>query len=58
MVDYATVFENGYVTIMKGTWKIRVMKVADIPITYGGKAVHNIMNCFTCCTGHLFVQEY
>ena len=41
---FATVFENGYVTIMKGNWKIRVAKVADIPITYGGKAIHNIMN--------------
>ena len=42
---YAAVFENGYVTIMKGTWKIRVIKVRDVPVTYGGKAVHNIMNC-------------
>lgn len=41
---FATVFENGYVTILKGTWKIRVSKVADIPITYGGRALHNIMN--------------
>lgn len=41
---YASVYENGYVTIMKGTWKIRVMKVTDIPITYGGRALHNIMN--------------
>lgn len=40
----ASVFEDGYVTIMKGTWKIRVQKVSDIPITYGGKALHNIMN--------------
>lgn len=40
----ATVFENGYITILKGTWKIRVQKVNDIPITYGGKAVQNIMN--------------
>ena len=40
----AAVSENGYVTIMKGNWKIRVEKIADIPITYGGKAVHNIMN--------------
>ena len=42
---YASVFENGYITIMKGTWKIRVIKVAEVPITYGGKALHNIMNC-------------
>lgn len=41
----ATVFENGYVSIMKGNWKIRVMAVKDIPITYEGKAVHNIQNC-------------
>jgi cyanophycin synthetase len=40
----AAVFENGYVSILKGTWKIRVHKVADIPLTYGGKAIHNIMN--------------
>lgn len=42
---YAAVFENGYITIMKGTWKIRVVKVSEVPVTYGGKAVHNIMNC-------------
>lgn len=41
---YAAVYENGYVSILKGTWKIRVHKVSDIPITYGGKAIHNIMN--------------
>ena len=40
----ATIFENGYVSIMKGTWKMRVIKVAEIPITYGGRAIHNIMN--------------
>jgi cyanophycin synthetase len=40
----AAVFENGYVTIMKGSWKVRVERVKDIPITYGGKAAHNIMN--------------
>ena len=40
----ASVYENGYVTILKGNWKIRVEKVTDIPLTYGGKAVHNIMN--------------
>ena len=40
----ASVYENGYVTIMKGNWKIRVEKVTEIPITFGGKATHNIMN--------------
>ncbi len=42
---YAAVFENGYISIMKGTWKIRIIKVTDVPVTYGGKAIHNIMNC-------------
>ncbi len=40
----ATVFENNFISILKGTWKIRVLKVTEIPLTYGGKAVHNIMN--------------
>lgn len=40
----ATVFENGYVSIMKGTWKIRVIPVKDIPLTFEGKALHNIAN--------------
>ncbi len=42
---YAAVFENGYITIMKGTWKIREIKVAEVPITFAGKALHNVMNC-------------
>lgn len=41
----SAVFENGYITILKGTWKIRVMNVKDIPITFEGKATHNINNC-------------
>lgn len=41
----SAVFENGYVSILKGTWKIRVAPVKDIPLTYEGKAVHNINNC-------------
>ena len=40
----AAVYENEYVTILKGNWKIRVEKVSEIPITFGGKATHNIMN--------------
>lgn len=39
------VFENGYVTLMKGNWKIRVLDVKKIPLTFEGKAVHNINNC-------------
>jgi len=41
----SSVFENGYISILKGNWKIRVMAVKDIPVTYEGKAIHNIQNC-------------
>lgn len=40
----AAVYESGYVSILKGTWKIRIEKVTEIPLTFGGRAVHNIMN--------------
>jgi cyanophycin synthetase len=40
----AAVYENGYVTIQKGTWKIRVDRAANIPLTFGGKAEFNIAN--------------
>jgi cyanophycin synthetase len=40
----AAVYENGYVTIMKGDWKLRVDKVTNIPITFRGKAKFNIQN--------------
>jgi cyanophycin synthetase len=36
--------EQGYVTICKGTWKIRVDKVVNIPLTFSGRAVFNIQN--------------
>jgi cyanophycin synthetase len=41
----ACVYENGFITIMKGTWKIRVLPARNIPLTYEGKAIHNINNC-------------
>ncbi|MBS1744190.1 MAG: cyanophycin synthetase [Bacteroidetes bacterium] len=54
---YAAVFENGYITIMKGTWKIRVIRVADVPVTYGGKALHNIMNCLPAVLSAYFWRD-
>jgi cyanophycin synthetase len=38
------VYENGYFTLLKGSWKIRVDKVSNAPITFGGKAEFNIQN--------------
>lgn len=40
----AAVYEHGYVTILKGNWKIRIEKVTDIPLTFSGKALFNIAN--------------
>jgi len=40
----AAIVENGYITICKGTWKIRVDKVISIPLTFSGKAVFMIQN--------------
>ena len=40
----AAVYENGYLTIMKGTWKIRVEKVSKVPLTFGGRAEFNVAN--------------
>ena len=38
------IYENGYVTICRGEWKMRVLKAEHIPITYGGKAAFMIQN--------------
>jgi cyanophycin synthetase len=38
------VFENGYVTLCRGEWKMRVMKADMIPLTHGGKAIFMIQN--------------
>ena len=40
----AAIYENGFVTIKKGDWKMRVDKVTHIPLTMGGKAKFMIAN--------------
>jgi cyanophycin synthetase len=51
----AAVFENGFISIKKGNWKIRVMAVKDIPITFEGRALHNVQNLLAVCPGYLLV---
>jgi cyanophycin synthetase len=49
------IFENGYVTILKGKWKVRVEKVANIPLTYGGRAefmIQNVLAATLACFVH------
>jgi cyanophycin synthetase len=40
----AAVYEEGFLTILKGGWKIRVEKVNNVPITFSGTAEFNIAN--------------
>ena len=38
------VYENGFITIKKGEWKIRVERAVNVPLTLGGKAKFMIAN--------------
>lgn len=40
----AAIYENGYITIKKGDWKIRVDKVTHVPLTFGGSVDFMIQN--------------
>ncbi|MFN8153110.1 MAG: cyanophycin synthetase [Bacteroidia bacterium] len=40
----AAIAENGFITICKGNWKIRVEKIVNIPLTFRGKAAFMIQN--------------
>lgn len=49
------VFENGYVTILKGKWKVRIEKAINIPLTYGGRAefmIQNVLAATLACFVH------
>ncbi len=38
------VYENGFITIKKGEWKIRVERATHVPLTLGGKAKFMVAN--------------
>ena len=38
------VYENGFITVKKGEWKIRVERATHVPLTLGGKAKFMIAN--------------
>lgn len=38
------IYENGFITICKGEWKLRIVKAVNVPLTYGGKASFMIQN--------------
>jgi cyanophycin synthetase len=40
----AAIYENGYITICRGEWKMRIVKAVNVPLTFGGKATFMIQN--------------
>ena len=38
------VYENGFITVKKGEWKIRIERATHVPLTMGGKAKFMISN--------------
>ncbi len=40
----AALYEEGYISIQQGDWKVRIDSVINIPITFDGKAVFQIQN--------------
>lgn len=47
-------YENGYITICKGNWKMRITKAINVPLTFDGKAAFMIQNILPASlTGYL-----
>ncbi len=49
------IYENGFITILKGKWKVRVEKAINIPLTYGGRAefmIQNVLAATLTCFVH------
>ena len=44
MGGLSAIYEEGYITICRGDWKMRVTKAVNVPLTFGGKATFMIQN--------------
>lgn len=50
----SAIYENGFITILRGEWKLRVTKAVNVPLTFGGKAQFMIQNVLPAVlTGYL-----
>ncbi len=50
----SAVYENGFITICRGDWKMRIIKAVNVPLTFGGKATFMIQNVLPAVlTGYL-----
>ncbi len=45
----AAVYENEYLSIVKGDWTLRIAEAARVPLTMGGKAPFMIANALAAC---------
>lgn len=51
----SAVYEEGYITIKKGEWKIRIVSALHVPLTMGGKARFMIANVLAATlAGYLY----
>lgn len=56
----SAVYENGYITIYRGEWKMRVAQAVNVPLTKGGKAsfmIQNVLAGVLSCYLHGFSIE-
>ena len=50
----SAIYENGFITICKGEWKMRVTKAINVPLTFDGRALFMIQNVLPAVlTGYL-----
>lgn len=45
----AAVYENGYLSILKGDWTLRIERAVNVPMTMAGKAPFMIANALAAC---------
>ncbi|XDE62927.1 cyanophycin synthetase [Arthrospira platensis BEA 1257B] len=45
----AAVYENGYLSILKGDWTLRIEQAVNVPLTMGGMAPFMIANALAAC---------
>jgi cyanophycin synthetase len=45
----AAVYENGYLSVLKGDWTLRIEKAENVPLTMGGRAPFMIANALAAC---------
>ncbi|MBK9108538.1 MAG: cyanophycin synthetase [Saprospiraceae bacterium] len=51
-------YENGYITICKGEWKLRIVNAVNVPLTFGGRASFMIQNILPAVlTGYIYGFE-